>query len=132
VAAAEAVAAQISVPEHALRRPGRPLDRREPFFIGMSATAGVAVMLGLADMVITARDVLILIGLALFLAIGLESAVSLPALHRFTRWSAVLIVLVSSLGRGRWVPGPDRASLDPARTHHPGGAGGGEHNGSGG
>ncbi len=98
VAAAEAVAAQISTPEHALGRPGRPLDRRSPFFIGMSATAGVAVMVGLADMVITVRDVLVLIGLALFLAIGLEPAVSLLARHKFPRWSAVLIVLVAGLG----------------------------------
>lgn len=98
MAAAEAAAAQISTPEHALGRPGRPLDRRSPFFIGMSATAGVAVMVGLVDMVITVRDVLVLIGLALFLAIGLEPAVSFLARHKFPRFSAVLIVLVAGLG----------------------------------
>ncbi|HET9256978.1 MAG TPA: AI-2E family transporter [Pseudonocardiaceae bacterium] len=64
----------------------------------MSATAGVAVMAGLADMVITVRDPLVLIGLALFLAIGLEPAVSFLARHKFPRWSAVLIVLVAGLG----------------------------------
>jgi predicted PurR-regulated permease PerM len=49
-------------------------------------------------MVITVRDVLVLIGLALFLAIGLEPAVSVLARHKFPRWSAVIIVLVASLG----------------------------------
>ena len=55
-------------------------------------------MVSLAEMVITVRDVLVLIGLALFLAIGLEPAVSVLARHKFPRWSAVIIVLVASLG----------------------------------
>lgn len=98
IAAAEATAAQLSTPDHALGRPGGQFDRRSPFYIGMSATAGVAVMIGLAGMVITVWDVLVLIGLALFLAIGLEPAVSFLARHKFPRWSAVLIVLLASLG----------------------------------
>ncbi|HWR49241.1 MAG TPA: hypothetical protein VN327_16780 [Pseudonocardiaceae bacterium] len=72
----------------------------------MSAAAGVAVMVSLAEMVITVRDVLVLIGLALFLAIGLEPAVSVLARHKFPRWSAVIIVLVASLGvvgGGSWL-----------------------------
>ena len=76
VAIAEAVAAQMSTAEHALGRPGRPVNRRSPFFVGMTATAGVAAMAGVVEMIITVRDVLVLIGLALFLAIGLEPAVS--------------------------------------------------------
>jgi predicted PurR-regulated permease PerM len=98
VAAAEAVAAQISTPEHALGRPGRPLNRRSPFFVGMSAAAGVAAVAGLAEMVITVRDVLVLIGLALFLAIGLEPAVSVLARYKFPRWAAVSTVLVVGMG----------------------------------
>jgi predicted PurR-regulated permease PerM len=97
VAAAEAVAARISTPQHALGRPGRPLDRRSPFLIGMSAAAGVAVMGGTVAMIITARDVLVLIGLALFLAIGLEPAVSVLARHRFPRWTAIVTVLAAAL-----------------------------------
>lgn len=97
VAAAEAVAAHISTAQHALGPPGKPLNRRSPFFIGMSAAAGVAVMVGIVGMIIAVRDVLILIGLALFLAIGLEPAVSVLARHWFSRWAAVSTVLVASL-----------------------------------
>ncbi len=63
----------------------------------MSAAAGVAVMVGIVGMVITVRDVLVLIGLALFLAIGLEPAVSLLARRRVPRWGAVTTVLVTAL-----------------------------------
>jgi predicted PurR-regulated permease PerM len=78
-------------------RADRPLNRRSPFFIGMSAAAGVAVTVGAVEMIITVRDVLVLIGLALFLAIGLEPAVSFLTRHKFPRWAAVLTVLVAGL-----------------------------------
>lgn len=97
VAAAEAVAAQLSTAQHVFGRPGRPLNRRSPFMIGMSAAAGVAVTVGMVQMVIAVRDVLVLIGLALFLAIGLEPAVSVLARHKLPRWAAVITVLVAGL-----------------------------------
>lgn len=97
VAVAEAEAAQMSTAEHALGRPGRPVNRRSPFFIGMSATAGVAVMAGLVEMIVTVRDVLVLIGLALFLAIGLEPAVSAMSRRKIPRWAAVTIALIAGL-----------------------------------
>jgi predicted PurR-regulated permease PerM len=87
----------MSTAQHTLGRPGRPLNRRSPFFIGMSAAAGVAVMLGMVEMIITVRDVLVLIGVALFLAIGLEPVVSVLARPKFPRWAAVLTVLLVSL-----------------------------------
>jgi hypothetical protein len=37
--------------------PGRQFDRRSPFFIGMSASAGVAVPYGLIQLILTARSV---------------------------------------------------------------------------
>jgi hypothetical protein len=40
--------------------------------MGMSAAAGVAVTVGVVAMIITPREVLVLLWLALFLAIGLE------------------------------------------------------------
>src|SRR5438067_813913 len=46
-----------------LGRPGRPVNKRSPFFIGMTAAAGVAVTYGLAELVIRPRSGLVLIGL---------------------------------------------------------------------
>lgn len=112
VAAAEAVAARISTAQHALGQPGKPLNRRSPFFVGMSAAAGVAVMVGTVAMIISVRDVLILIGLALFLAIGLEPAVSALARHKVPRWAAVIAVLAAGLA----VVGGFLAAAIPALT----------------
>jgi predicted PurR-regulated permease PerM len=79
-------------------KPGKPMDRRSPFFIGMAAAAGVAVTYGLAELVIRARSVLVLIGLALFIAAGLDPAVSwLTQRFRVPRWTAVLAVLAAAL-----------------------------------
>jgi predicted PurR-regulated permease PerM len=79
-------------------RPGRPLDRRSPFFIGMAAAAGVAVTIALVELVIHARSVLVLVGLALFLAAGLDPAVTWLTRHGLRRWQAVLVTLAVLLG----------------------------------
>jgi predicted PurR-regulated permease PerM len=78
-------------------RPGRPLDRRSPFFVGMTGAAGVAVTYGLIQLIVAARAVLILIGLALFIAAGLDPLVSWLTRHRLPRWAAVTIVIVGTL-----------------------------------
>jgi predicted PurR-regulated permease PerM len=78
-------------------RPGRPLDRRSPFFVGMTGAAGVAVTYGLIQIIIAARSVLILIGLALFIAAGLDPLVSWLTRHRLPRWAAVTVVVVGTL-----------------------------------
>jgi predicted PurR-regulated permease PerM len=78
-------------------RPGRPLDRRSPFFVGMTGAAGVAVTYGLIQLIIAARSVLILIGLALFIAAGLDPLVSWLTRHRLPRWAAVTVVVVGML-----------------------------------
>jgi predicted PurR-regulated permease PerM len=78
-------------------KPGKPMDRRSPFFIGMAAAAGVAVTYGLAELVIRARSVLVLIGLALFIAAGLDPAVSWLTRFRLARWTAVLAVVAAML-----------------------------------
>ncbi|MEU6269909.1 AI-2E family transporter [Saccharopolyspora shandongensis] len=77
-------------------QPGRQLDPRSPFITGMKAAAGVAVTFGVVQLIITARQVLILIGLAFFLAMGLEPTVSWLVRHKLPRWTAVL-----------WAPSPD-------------------------
>ncbi|SEP52362.1 Predicted PurR-regulated permease PerM [Amycolatopsis saalfeldensis] len=93
-AAAEAAAAELRTPEQPMGTKGKPLDRRSPFLIGLTAAAGVAVTYGLVRVVAGLQDVLILIGLALFLAIGLEPAVAWLVRHRLPRWLAVTTVFV--------------------------------------
>jgi predicted PurR-regulated permease PerM len=88
---AEALAAAEQAP--GLGRPGRPLDRHSPFFIGMTAAAGVAVTYGLVELLIKARSVLVLVGLALFIAAGLDPMVSWLTRRRLPRWAAVLTVI---------------------------------------
>lgn len=91
-------AARAAEKSDGLGTPGRPLDRRSPFFIGMAAAAGVAVTYGVAELVIRARSVLVLIGLALFVAAGLDPAVSWLTRRRVPRWAAVLAVVVVTIG----------------------------------
>jgi predicted PurR-regulated permease PerM len=81
-----------------LGRPGRPVDKRSPFFIGMTAAAGVAVTYGLVELVITARAVLVLIGLALFIAIGLDPVVAWLTRRRVPRWAAVVAIVLAGVG----------------------------------
>jgi predicted PurR-regulated permease PerM len=81
-----------------LGAPGRPMNRRSPFFIGMAAAAGVAVTYGLVELTIRARSVLVLIGLALFIAAGLNPAVSWLTRHGLRRWLAVIITLLAVAG----------------------------------
>ena len=73
---------------------GRPMNRRSPFFVGMAAAAGVAVTYGLAELLIRARSVLVLIGLALFIAAGLDPAVKWLTRRRLPRWAAVIVILL--------------------------------------
>jgi len=91
---AEALAAETG----GLGTPGRPLNRRSPFFIGMAAAAGVAVTVGLVELLISARSVLILIGLALFVAVGLEPLAGWLTRHRVPRWGAVLAIVAIGAG----------------------------------
>ena len=65
--------------------------------IGMMAAFGVAVAYGLIEVVIRARSVLIIIGLAMFIAIGLDPIVGWLVRHRMPRWAAVLTVIACAL-----------------------------------
>jgi predicted PurR-regulated permease PerM len=91
-------AASIAEETGGLGTPGRPMNRRSPFWVGMAAAAGVAVTYGLAELVIRARSVLVLIGLALFIAAGLDPAVSWLTRRRLPRWSAVVVILLAVTG----------------------------------
>ncbi len=95
VAAAEPVAASSGSPA---RRPDTPVSRRSPFLIAMAAAAGVAVVAGGIELILIAGHALVLIGLALFIAIGLEPAVAWLVRHRLPRSASVTVVSVGVLG----------------------------------
>jgi predicted PurR-regulated permease PerM len=98
---AVAIAAATAEETGGLGRPGRPMNHRSPFFIGMAAAAGVAVTYGLLQVVLKAGSVLILIGLALFISAGLDPAVSWltqRGLRRWTAVTAVLLVVIAVIG----------------------------------
>lgn len=78
--------------DRSVGRPGKALNRRSPFFIGMSATAGVAVTYGIVELIVRARSVLVLIGLALFIAAGIDPVVRRLCKKGLPRWAAVLAV----------------------------------------
>jgi predicted PurR-regulated permease PerM len=86
-------AAEVAEKTGGLGEPGRPINRRSPFMIGMMAAFGVAVAYGLIEVIIRARSVLIIIGLAMFIAIGLDPIVGWLVRHRMPRWAAVLTVV---------------------------------------
>ncbi len=97
IAAAEVAAAAISSPDAPLGPVGRRFNWRSAFFVGLAAAAGVAVTIGAVQVLLLAGQALLLIAMGLFLAIGLEPAVSGLINHGFPRWIAVLAVLVGLL-----------------------------------
>jgi predicted PurR-regulated permease PerM len=90
-------AAEVAEKTGGLGEPGRPVNRRSPFMIGLTGALGVAVAYGLIELVIRARSVLILIGLAMFIAVGLEPIVGWLVRHRMPRWAAVITVIACGL-----------------------------------
>src|ERR1700761_4414068 len=74
----------------AMNEPGRRVNRRSPFWIGMAGAFGVAVTYGLVELFIRARSVLIIVGLALFIAVGLDPVVSWLTRRGWPRWAAAL------------------------------------------
>ena len=85
------------VPVGPTDRPGPPVSRRSPFYIGLFGAAGVATTYALVQLIVAARSVLVLVGLALFLAIGLDPAVRWLG-RWMPRWAAVAIVVVATVG----------------------------------
>jgi predicted PurR-regulated permease PerM len=80
-----------------LGRPGRPMSRRSPFFIGMAGAAGVAVTVAVIALILKAGSVLVLIGMAFFIAIGLDPVAAWLTRHRVPRPAAVIIVMAALL-----------------------------------
>lgn len=73
--------------------PGAPLNRRAPFILGFLGALGVAIAYFLVRIVVDVSSVLLLVGIALFLAVGLEPAVQWLIRHRFPRIAAVGLIL---------------------------------------
>jgi predicted PurR-regulated permease PerM len=75
-----------------LGTPGRPFDRRHPFFVGLSGALGVAVAYVLFRGIADITGVLVIVGLALFIAIGLNPIIDVLTAHSLSRGAAVVIV----------------------------------------
>lgn len=84
--------------EHAYGRVGPKLDRRSPFYIGLTGALGVAVVFAVGSIVLAMGQVLLLLALAVIIAVGLDPAVAWLTRRGFKRWLAVTTVLVVSLG----------------------------------
>jgi predicted PurR-regulated permease PerM len=97
VAEAEVVAAEMSSDEQPLGSLGRRFNRLSPFYIGLTASAGAAVTYGMVRVLASLSSMLVLIGVALFLAIGLEPAVSWFVNRGLRRWLATTLVFVAFL-----------------------------------
>jgi predicted PurR-regulated permease PerM len=96
--AASAEAADLREDSAVFGSPGQPINRRSPFTVGMLGAAGVGVTYVLARLLIDASGVLVLIGLSLFLAIGLDPAVQWLMRMRLPRWAAVTVVALVTVG----------------------------------
>ena len=80
---------------------GRRFDRRSPFYVGLVASAGVAVTYGAVRVLESVSSILQLIGVAFFLALGLEPAASWFVNRKLPRWAAttlVFVILLALLG----------------------------------
>ena len=93
IADAERRTAQLRSDEHRFGRRGERFNRRSPFVIGLTASAGVAVTYGAVLVLGSMSSVLVLIGVAMFFALGLETAVSWLVNHKLPRWAAVTLVV---------------------------------------
>jgi predicted PurR-regulated permease PerM len=93
---AEALAQAGVTEERAFGSLGRPFDRRSPFFIGFVAALGAACAVALAYLVVAAGQILVLLGLAFFLAVGLDPAVRWLFRRGVPRWAAVVLVLLAA------------------------------------
>jgi UDP-N-acetylmuramyl pentapeptide phosphotransferase/UDP-N-acetylglucosamine-1-phosphate transferase len=91
-------AAEVAEKTGGLGTPGRPVNRRSPFMIGLTGALGVAVAYGLIELFIRARSVLIIIGLAMFIAAGLaEDYLIVPRIMGRTVELPAIVSLVAVL-----------------------------------
>lgn len=84
--------------DHEYGRLGRPFDRRSPYYVGLTGALGVATAFALSWFVFAAHQIIILLGLAFFIAVGLDPAVTWLYRRGLPRWAAVVVVLLATLG----------------------------------
>jgi predicted PurR-regulated permease PerM len=80
-----------------LGEPGPPLDHRAPFFVGFVGALGALLAYWLATNIAAIGSTLILIIVALFLAAGLNPAVTFFERRGLRRTNAVLVVIICVL-----------------------------------
>jgi predicted PurR-regulated permease PerM len=78
--------------ENPFGRPGRPLNSRSPFRVGFAGALGVALAYSILQALIHARQVLILLVISAFLAIGLNPTVAWLERRGLGRKSAIALV----------------------------------------
>ena len=83
---------ELDASDESLGALGRPFDHRAPFFVGLTAALGVAVAYVIARGIADITTVLVIIGLALFIAIGLNPILEFLANRGLKRGLAVGIV----------------------------------------
>jgi predicted PurR-regulated permease PerM len=92
-----AVERELSETDASLGMLGRPLDRRNPFFIGLTGALGIGVAYllfrGLSDV----TSVLVIVGVALFIAIGLNPIIEFLLSKSIPRGVAVAMVTLGFL-----------------------------------
>ena len=76
---------------------GRPFDHRAPFYVGLTGALGVAVAYAIFRGIADISSVLIIIGLSLFIAIGLDPILVLLTKRGLKRGWAVTIVTLGFL-----------------------------------
>jgi predicted PurR-regulated permease PerM len=72
---------------------GHRFNQRSPFVVGLTASAGVALTYGAVRVLESMSSVLVLIAVAKFFALGLETAVSWLVNRKLPRWAAVTTVV---------------------------------------
>jgi predicted PurR-regulated permease PerM len=85
-------------PEGRFGRPGRPLNRSHPFYLGFTGTLGVLLAYGLVQVVGELSGVLTLVAVAMFLALGLDPVVRWLERRRLPRPLSIALVFAGLVG----------------------------------
>jgi predicted PurR-regulated permease PerM len=85
---------ELAVTDESLGGLGRPFDHRAPFFVGLTGALGVAVAYVMARGIADITTVLVIIGLALFIAIGLNPVIDFFVHRGFSRGVGVIVVTI--------------------------------------